>query len=569
MKLSIKLMIAPVVTTALLLAGTASGLWLFNDTQKNSEREFTTTSQLRESMDQQRLGMAIVNAAVYRTVALIGSMDGPAQERARKNIAGQTSEVAGMLSTLATQASDGPLKAELATAHDRTLAFGKAADAAIDMAAVDPNTGVAALQSADAEWKKASEALTRSVGMVNADSTKRMDGHHDRTERWIWVAAALAGLASLATLWMARRVQRQSMTAIHTAVAAAAVVADGNLQPAAFAARDDEIGDLLKAQARMVAQMHDVVAHVRDSAQALQTASAEVASGSFDLSNRTVQTAASLQQANSSMEELAVTLQSTADAAEQANTLVASATEVAVRGGQVVAEVVATMQGINDSSRRIADIIGVIDGIAFQTNILALNAAVEAARAGEQGRGFAVVASEVRGLAHRSASAAKEIKGLIGDSVGKVQAGAELVGQAGETMRDIVVSVRKVQDIIATISAAATQQSAGISQVNSTVAELENATQQNAALVEESAAAADNLKQQSALLAATVATFTLSDSSHPAATPSATEPSQAAQLAREAMDQARQSSAASAAAPVAAVAAVAATTHAAGEWEEF
>jgi methyl-accepting chemotaxis protein len=562
MKLSLKLMLAPGVVTMLMLVGTASGVWLFNDTQANAEREFSATSQLRDSMNEQRLSMAIVSASVYRTVAVIGSLDAQAQAQARKTIAGQISEVAGMLDTLAKQAGEGPLKPELSTARERALAFAKAAETAMDMAAVDANTGVAALQNADTEWKKFSAALNKGIQWVNSESALRLENNRRRTAQLMWAAAAVACFISLLALWMAWRFQRQSMGAIHTAVEAAAQVAEGNLQPTAFAARRDEIGDLLTAQTRMVAQMHDVVAHVRGSAQALQSAAAEVASGSFDLSNRTVQNAASLQQANSSMEELAITLQSTADAAAQANTLVASATEVAVRGGAVVAEVVTTMQGINDSSRRIADIIGVIDTIAFQTNILALNAAVEAARAGEQGRGFAVVASEVRGLAHRSASAAKEIKGLISDSVGKVQAGAELVGQAGNTMKDIVGSVRKVQDIIGTISAAATQQSVGISQVNSTVAELERATQQNAALVEQSTAAAENLKQQSAQLAATVAGFTLSGASPAAGSDAdASVPGQAQRLALDAVARARQTSAPTATAT--------ASIHRAGEWEEF
>ncbi len=246
---------------------------------------------------------------------------------------------------------------------------------------------------------------------------------------------------------------------------------------------------------------------VREAVQGIQTASSEIASGNQDLSQRTEQTASSLQQTASSMEELTATVRQSADAARQANQLAGSAAEVAQRGGSVVQQVVGTMDDISASSKKIADIIGVIDGIAFQTNILALNAAVEAARAGEQGRGFAVVAGEVRNLAQRSAQAAKEIKELINTSVDKVQGGSELVQQAGATMQEIVQSVQRVSDIIGEISSAATEQSEGIAQVNTAVNQLDQMTQQNAALVEQSAAAATSLRDQADRMAQAVAVF--------------------------------------------------------------
>ncbi|MFC7461449.1 methyl-accepting chemotaxis protein [Hydrogenophaga defluvii] len=246
---------------------------------------------------------------------------------------------------------------------------------------------------------------------------------------------------------------------------------------------------------------------VREAVQNIQTASSEIASGNQDLSQRTEQTASSLQQTASSMEQLTATVRQSADAARQANQLAGSAAEVAQRGGSVVQQVVGTMDAISDSSKKIADIIGVIDGIAFQTNILALNAAVEAARAGEQGRGFAVVAGEVRNLAQRSAQAAKEIKELINASVDRVQGGSELVQQAGATMQEIVQSVQRVSDIIGEISSAATEQSEGIAQVNTAVNQLDEMTQQNAALVEQSAAAATSLRDQADRMAQAVAVF--------------------------------------------------------------
>jgi methyl-accepting chemotaxis protein len=262
---------------------------------------------------------------------------------------------------------------------------------------------------------------------------------------------------------------------------------------------------LKSALARMNVAMSDVQASV----SSIQTASIEIASGNLDLSQRTEQAASNLQQAASSMEQLTGNVRQSADSARQANQLATSAAEVAARGGSVVSQVVATMDEINASSKKIADIIGTIDGIAFQTNILALNAAVEAARAGEQGRGFAVVASEVRSLAGRSAEAAREIKSLIGASVDKVESGSRLVATAGDTMKEIVNSVQRVSDIISEISTATAEQSEGIGQVNASVVRLDQMTQQNAALVEESAAAAESLKDQAARLNEVVGTFRL------------------------------------------------------------
>ncbi|MBK6387106.1 MAG: chemotaxis protein [Rhodoferax sp.] len=265
-------------------------------------------------------------------------------------------------------------------------------------------------------------------------------------------------------------------------------------------------GHALKAA---LERMQTAVSSVRASASGMEVASAEIAQGNHDLSARTEQQASALEETAASMEELSATVKQNADSARQANQLAMSASTVAVKGGEVVGQVVETMKGINDSSRKIADIISVIDGIAFQTNILALNAAVEAARAGEQGRGFAVVASEVRSLAGRSAEAAKEIKALIGASVERVEQGTTLVDQAGVTMTEVVSSIRRVTDLMGEISAASNEQSSGVSQVGEAVTQMDQATQQNAALVEEMAAAASSLKSQAQELVATVAVFKL------------------------------------------------------------
>ena len=263
-------------------------------------------------------------------------------------------------------------------------------------------------------------------------------------------------------------------------------------------------GNALKAT---LSRMESAVATVRSSASGIEVACTEIASGNQDLSDRTEQTAANLQRTSNSMDALTSTVQQSADSARQANQLAMNASAVAVKGGDVVTQVVQTMQGIDESSRKISDIISVIDGIAFQTNILALNAAVEAARAGEQGRGFAVVASEVRSLAGRSAEAAKEIKALIGASVERVAQGSALVGQAGETMTEVVSSIRRVTDIMGEISAATNEQASGVAEVGQAVAQMDQATQQNAALVEQMAAAASSLKSQAEELVQTVAVF--------------------------------------------------------------
>ena len=318
--------------------------------------------------------------------------------------------------------------------------------------------------------------------------------------------SAIAVLLAIGIAWL---LTRSITRPIAEAVRVAETVAAGDLTSAIEVRSRDETGQLLTALKAMNESLVRIVDEVRQSSESIATGSNEIATGSTDLSQRTEEQASNLQETAASMEEITATVQRSADSARAATSLAASASAVAAKGGAVVAEVVTTMGDISASSRKIADITGVIDGIAFQTNILALNAAVEAARAGEQGRGFAVVAGEVRSLAQRAATAAKEIKALIGESVGRVEAGARLVEGAGATMQEIVQNVQQVAQLIAEIGTASDQQSIGIGQISHAVSQLDEVTQQNAALVEESAAAADSLNQQARRLTELVGAFKL------------------------------------------------------------
>ncbi len=347
------------------------------------------------------------------------------------------------------------------------------------------------------------DLLTMQRGKIDAIG-KEIDrvSAHSRT-----LLAVLGGLAVAFGAVCAFMLTKGITTPLARAVEAARRVATGDLTGDIRVHGSDETGQLLGALKEMNQALLNVVHEVRSGTDAINIASTEIAAGNQDLSARTEQQAASLEETASSMEELTSTVKQNADNARQANQLAGAAAAVARKGGSVVAEVVGTMESIDASSRKIVDIITVIDGIAFQTNILALNAAVEAARAGEQGRGFAVVASEVRNLAQRSAAAAKEIKELIGDSVEKVSAGSRLVSDAGQTMEEIVASVQRVSDIIGEITAASAEQSVGIDEVYKAIGQMDQVTQQNAALVEEAAAAAESMQNQAGSLADVVSVF--------------------------------------------------------------
>ncbi len=391
-----------------------------------------------------------------------------------------------------------------------------------------------------------------------------------------------AGAALLITRSITKQLGGEPLAAAEVATRIAAGDLDAQIDIAS-----GDSSSLMFAMKSMRDRLADIVRNVRGGTDTIATASSQIAAGNLDLSSRTEQQASSLEETASSMEELTSTVRQNADNAGQANQLAINASEVAERGGNVVSEVVQTMEQINASARKIVDIIGVIDGIAFQTNILALNAAVEAARAGEQGRGFAVVATEVRSLAQRSAAAAKEIKSLIGDSVEKVENGSKLVAEAGATMEEVVTSVRRVTDIMGEITAASQEQSTGIEQVNQAITQMDQVTQQNAALVEEAAAAADSLQEQAAALLDIVSVFRVSGVAASGATkprpraaiPQAKQAKQSKSARLHVPSSAKPASPAPAASPVAKPAAAAPATPAASrkpvtagaadEWEEF
>jgi methyl-accepting chemotaxis protein len=356
------------------------------------------------------------------------------------------------------------------------------------------------------ELDKQVEHLVKINGDGAAASAKEGEAIYNKAR--VWMIGLMIGMLLLGfvlALWIARVVSQP----LGFAVDVARRVAGGDLTADIEVRSRDETGQLMQALKDMNQSLQKIVGEVRSGTDTIATASGQIAAGNQNLSQRTEEQASSLEETAASMEQLTSTVKQNADNASQANQLAVSASEVALHGGTVVTQVVSTMGAINTSSKKIVDIIGVIDGIAFQTNILALNAAVEAARAGEQGRGFAVVAAEVRSLAQRSAAAAKEIKGLIDDSVEKVGLGSRLVDQAGTTMEEIVASVRRVTDIMGEITAASQEQTAGIEQINQAISQMDQVTQQNAALVEEAAAAAASLQDQAGVLADVVGAFKL------------------------------------------------------------
>jgi methyl-accepting chemotaxis protein len=427
------------------------------------------------------------------------------------------------------------------------------------------------MKNADPATQKWQDVLRENIAF------EKKDGDEDAvTAQELYASARLlmfgfSGMALALSALLAWAVTRSIVRPINEAVKIAETVANGDLSSSIVVNSTDETGRLMQALKHMNDSLVNVVGQVRQGTDTIATASSQIAAGNMDLSSRTEQQASSLEETAASMEELTSTVKQNADNARQANQLAVSASSVAVRGGSVVSQVVGTMGAINTSSKKIVDIIGVIDGIAFQTNILALNAAVEAARAGEQGRGFAVVAAEVRSLAQRSAAAAKEIKTLIGDSVEKVEEGSRQVAEAGKTMDEIVDSVKRVTDIMAEITSASQEQTQGIEQINQAITQMDQVTQQNAALVEEAAAAAASLQDEASGLLQVVSVFRLGSeqgnyaaaATHRAAVPQRAVPRQPP-AAKQAIAAPKRSSP-----PLPSTRLTAAPAGGAGDWEEF
>jgi methyl-accepting chemotaxis protein len=507
MKLRAKLMMAPALVSGVLLLALGGYLAVMAHFREQSHASYEDAIERQVSIAS--VGDVLGNAHVdmYRTVSIIGSLD-DAQIKSRREALPRAA--AHGKQGVESNVSQAVRASETFAAFEQALGkYVKSADAAIDLSTIDPNTGIAAMQTADADFKSVAASLDQLEGMVRGaadESVATLEAAAVRNSLLLSLIGVLAGVAALVYAW---RLQGQVLTDLRRAVDASGAVAQGRFDTDLSARTQDEIGQLMEGLQRMVAELSSSMQVVQRAAQSIETASTEIAAGNQDLSQRTEHTASSLQETASSMEQLTGTVRQTADSARTANDLAASATQAARQGGEVMHQVVTNMSEIDAASRKINEIIGVIDGIAFQTNILALNAAVEAARAGEQGRGFAVVAGEVRSLAQRSANAAREIKGLIGSSTERVEAGARLVQEAGASMQGIVEGVERVTQIIREITHAADQESDGIGLVSQAVGRLDQMTQQNAALVEQSAAAAEHLKGQAETLAEVVGRFRL------------------------------------------------------------
>ncbi len=555
----------PAVVTATVIAGMAVLTAVRTIRSVDAVQAEQALQREKSEISAQWRGLTQANAG--QAFAILSSSDpelGKTLKPDMEAISARISELQKRLDSLADAEEKGLLE-QVAKARAEYIELRKSQTTAHASGPLPPDA-LAQLKAAIKAYDDRQQAF---VALMKQRSDQAAADFRDERIRSVWViASVLLGLSSLLVLsglYTARSIVRPLKQAVSTTER----IARGDLTANVDTSRHDEVGDMMRGLQNMTESLRRLIAEVRSGATTIQQASAEVAVGSADLSTRTEETASNLQETASSMEQLTGAVRQSADAAAQANQLASSAATAAQRGGTVVGQVVDNMQDISASSRKIGDIIGVIDGIAFQTNILALNAAVEAARAGEQGRGFAVVAGEVRSLAQRSAEAAKEIKSLIGASVDKVEHGARLVQDAGHTMEEIVSSVRRVSDIIGEITAGAAEQRDGIDQVNLAVGQLDQMTQQNAALVEQSAAAADSMKHQASRLSELVSTFRLGDDGGRAVALAAPPPAAHEVAARQVIR-----TVAAKAAPRAAPAPVAATPPvsqppADSDWESF
>ena len=522
MKLGLKLLAAPLLTACVMLAaGQIDAVLSARNATAERAADQTRLHDLKILSGLQD-ELSLAHASVYRTLTLIASLDDKKVKAIRADLGRQLEQIKRRFAAVAARyAQDPALQSSITQIGGDIDSYHQQTDAAIDLASVDPNTGIAAMQSADGTFADLAQHARDVVTHIDEASDAQAAASATRTTRQNLLFAAIALIIATAAVSVSWLMQRQLVVDLAEAGRIANCVAQGRLEAVPASSRQDEVGDVLRALSNMTVELNATLRTVRDSSASVHTASVEITRGNYDLSSRTEETASSLEQTAVAIKEFGDSIMHTAESAQQARGYASSSADVARRGGSVVAQVVSTMDEIRSTSHTIGEIVGTIDSIAFQTNLLALNAAVEAARAGEQGRGFAVVASEVRSLAQRSADAAKQIRTMIGASVDRVESGAKLVAAAGTTMTDIVDSVQRVSDIIARISEAAAEQTRGIGQINGAVGGLEQMTQENAALVEQSAAAADMLKDQASRLDAVVRHFTLADATDP---PRATNP---------------------------------------------
>ncbi|MDR7375483.1 methyl-accepting chemotaxis protein-1 (serine sensor receptor) [Rhodoferax ferrireducens] len=508
MKLSLKLPLAFAAALVLVLCAALFGIYQLNQSL-NTYQTTVQTSYGHERAISHLLNDFKVQVQEWKNVLLRGK--NPEQlDRYWKAFQTKESEIVQSASALQQALPAGEARSlveRFAQAHQTMGAAYRKGFDAFKAADSDPAVGDKAVQGMDREPSKLLDEAEKAIG---SDSRAVADMAASNGQRATAISLTIMLAACIAVMLASWRFSRTITTRLGHALGVSQSVASGDLTAAQAVTGKDELADLLNALHGMQTNLSTVVATVRSSAESVSSASQEIAAGNHDLSSRTEEQASALEQTAASMEELGATIRQNTDGAEHANQLAVTASSVAVRGSQVFSRAADTMSGITEASRKISDIIGVIDGIAFQTNILALNAAVEAARAGEQGRGFAVVASEVRLLAQRSADAAREIKALIQTSVQRMAQGSALVDESGAAMQEVVASIRRVTDIMGEISAASQEQSRGVQQISEAVTQIDQTTQQNAALVEESAAAADSLQHQAAELVRTVSVFRLS-----------------------------------------------------------